>query len=1121
MGITLTQSRQAGGKNPAREALIEQIVEDYKNAPYAARARQIVLVPKQDTRQVERQLIENIGEGGLFGLEVLSPERLRERIMAEQRPMPVVDAHGRLMLLQKSLVDVAPELSVYQGSAGRQGFAEQAAETISAFKQAEIAPQALSEPAQKFEGTLLADKLRDITKIYARFAEVLGDERCDEDDFMRLAALSAPDASFLQGATIYAMDFGSLDKPTIALLVQMAKVADVRLAVTTDPALHAEDMAAFLCVNTSVAALDAAARDAGVDVLRRYLPQSAPGPLGHLSRGLFSYKPAPYGEAGTFVGLYAGRDPWDEVVLTAQLILKQVEDGAAYSDIALAPTDSALYEPMIRRVFAEYDIPVFIDETYNVIDNHFIQALLAALDAAASGFARADVLGYIKSDFSGLTPGEADRLENYVIEAGVRPYEWRRPFKRVPPAWRAEHLRKLPEDHEINRLREKIYARLSLLPKKNAHLTYREFCEALIAFLEKTGAQEALDDLSQTLAAQGEQETASRYRQIWNILIEETDQMKTALGDMTADYAAFIAALKTGLSSYTVGVIPEDEDAVIIANLNRSRLPAIKTLYVLGMNEGLLPAARAEEGLFSERDREQIEGVLNLDGAGLNTRRFCHERELYALYNAVTAASENVVFTYALYDSAAEKLKPSRYIDVVRLLFKEVDRDRPKVFRLLHPHTAMPLLLGLPEDDAAVRLAQRAYGDWLTENGEEAGHYGSWRLGQDFAAVEDTLKTVNAADLYAKKDGKIQVSVSKLEKFAACPFGYFVKYGLRPSEREEYEVRALDTGTLVHAFFSEFFTAVKEAAADEADYRARLTALAGDREAMLQTGEALFEKIFSQSPSAPRYTQTASSRFLVTKMRRIVLTALAVLLAQLEDSAFLPQALEYSFEDTPTNGVVVTGQIDRIDLGADTNGETPVRVIDYKTGNKKLDYTDLYYGHALQLAVYLNAAVQAVGTDAFPAGAFYFYADSKDLERPDDIRGQLLKKYQISGVYDAATLSEQNREALSNASIGKLDQQELKTLLDYSHHLVRTLSLRLIEGDTEIKPAMLDGTNKSCTYCPYKDICLYTEKNTACKTQTLEKIDKQDFFERAEQALTEEESEEKDNGTTEETEEAT
>ena len=63
------------------------------------------------------------------------------------------------------------------------------------------------------------------------------------------------------------------------------------------------------------------------------------------------------------------------------------------------------------------------------------------------------------------------------------------------------------------------------------------------------------------------------------------------------------------------------------------------------------------------------------------------------------------------------------------------------------------------------------------------------------------------------------------------------------------------------------------------------------------------------------------------------------------------------------------GRIDRIDVSEDAE-HVYVKVIDYKSGNKKFDLAALYYGLQLQLVVYMNAAMEHVVTSISAADSY-------------------------------------------------------------------------------------------------------------------------------------------------------
>ena len=104
------------------------------------------------------------------------------------------------------------------------------------------------------------------------------------------------------------------------------------------------------------------------------------------------------------------------------------------------------------------------------------------------------------------------------------------------------------------------------------------------------------------------------------------------------------------------------------------------------------------------------------------------------------------------------------------------------------------------------------------------------------------------------------------------------------------------------------------------------------------------------------------------------------------------------------------GRIDRVDL-CETDDKVYVKIIDYKTGNTSLDLVALYYGLQLQLAVYLDAAVELEqkkhpGKLVEPAGVFYYHIDDPILDQEEDETDEawgrrMLKALRMDGLVNA------------------------------------------------------------------------------------------------------------------------
>ncbi len=122
------------------------------------------------------------------------------------------------------------------------------------------------------------------------------------------------------------------------------------------------------------------------------------------------------------------------------------------------------------------------------------------------------------------------------------------------------------------------------------------------------------------------------------------------------------------------------------------------------------------------------------------------------------------------------------------------------------------------------------------------------------------------------------------------------------------------------------------------------------------------------------FNSTGQNQYLGKKLERVGKKSIDILVQQLCAGDFEPQATEFSFEqelnlpDTKLGEVKIYGKIDRLDL-YEKDGHTWVKVIDYKTGSKKIAYDDIYYGLSLQLLVYLDGAMTVIpAEDILPCG---------------------------------------------------------------------------------------------------------------------------------------------------------
>lgn len=377
------------------------------------------------------------------------------------------------------------------------------------------------------------------------------------------------------------------------------------------------------------------------------------------------------------------------------------------------------------------------------------------------------------------------------------------------------------------------------------------------------------------------------------------------------------------------------------------------------------------------------------------------------LYLNMTKPSEALYLSYARVGEDGRSLRPAYLVELLQGLFPGLATEAPErdavEEQLLCGADGVGFFTDMLREYAAGRLEEEERRKLLTfyrcydENPQYRGQIGNL-VETAFARHEDTpLSRAAATALYG---ASLLNSVSRLEKYAACAYAHFLQYGLRLRERGEYSFEAADMGNLFHGVLEGFSERLKEHGYTWFDFPK-------------EEGRKLVAETLTAC--AASYGETilysnARNRHLLARMERILNRTVDTLQTQLRKGQFLPEAFEVSFdvlENLDSLNIALSekeklrlrGRIDRVDIG-ETDERVYVKVIDYKSGDKRFDLAALYYGLQLQLVVYMNAAVELVqkkypGKEAVPAAMLYYRVADPVVEGeelpPEEINSRICR----------------------------------------------------------------------------------------------------------------------------------
>ena len=260
-------------------------------------------------------------------------------------------------------------------------------------------------------------------------------------------------------------------------------------------------------------------------------------------------------------------------------------------------------------------------------------------------------------------------------------------------------------------------------------------------------------------------------------------------------------------------------------------------------------------------------------------------------------------------------------------------------------------------------------------------------------------------------------------------------------------------------------------------------------------------------------------RFYIKKMVNIILSIKA--------SDFEIAGTEVSFDEKSgkykpikidlENGkkIEIVGKIDRIDLAKDEH-QKYIRIIDYKSSVKDIDFTNIYAGLQLQLITYLDAMCKI--EDFIPAGILYFNlleqminSDKKLTEEEIEekiknnfkMKGLILADVKIAKMQDnglmpstaskiiPAYLDKEGNLSPKKSSIAT--KEEFEKLQKYVNKTIKEIADEILNGNIALKP-YYKNKKTPCEYCTYKNMCGFNSGIFKTEYRFINKKTKEDIL---------------------------
>jgi len=1046
----------------------------------------ILLIPEQFSHEAEREMCSICGDSMSLYAEVLSFTGLARKLSTELGGGAVryLDKGGRLLCMALATEGLYSRLRVYSAARKRAELQSMLLTAVTEMKSACISSEMLFNAADRRKDTL-SDKLYDLALVMEAYDAVVANGHADPADRLTVLAEQIENSGFCEKNRVYIdgfTDFTAQELRVIEALLK--KKVNVTLCIGCDSPEEGSEI--FELSRSTVRSFVRFCRENDIDCTLSTMDGTAGknDSLRVFADNMFSYSGESAQCEDGVIGIHAAGNAAAECEFAAARCLELVrEKGCRWRDIAIAVRGFEDYRLMLESTFSHYGVPLYTARKNDLLSKPLPSLISSVYEIVGGGWELADVLAYLRTGLTGLSDEECDELENYLLLWQLRGSAWKQEsdWRLHPEGYGGEYDDSANERlRELNRLRRTVAKPLLHFEERSKSAeTASEQAKALAELFHELNLSARLEQRSDELKERGMLTAAQECAQLWDITVNALEQSAAILGDAESDADSFGRLFTSMLSRYDVGTIPVSLDRVTAGDFDRMRRRRIKHLIVLGASDERIPAPEPEGGMFTQDERDML-SIYGIDLGGLGDGDMW--REFSVIYNCLTLPSESLHFTYPTFGKNGDVLRPAFVVNRAKKLFD------------LSTKAVIPAELRLSAAAPALELAANA----LRGGGELAASAAKYFENEEPERMELLLKasdmsrgSLSKRSVEAVYGDKLYLSASKIDKFAACRFSYFMQYGLRAKKRESAEFAPPEMGIFMHFILEKVAGEVMELGGFKTVTETKLRELTDKYIAVY-----IHENLNDFREKTPRFV------YLFRRLTKDVRTVVADMANELRVSDFEPIAFEFNFgkaENIPPyklgegeESLVLTGIADRID-GWVHDGKLYLRVMDYKTGRKKFSLSDVWYGMGLQMLLYLFSLREngglLYGREVVPAGVMYIPARDVMLSSNTDLSDEELsakraREVRRSGmllddmaVINAMENSEEPRyipvtfkkgvptgDALASAErFGLLAKHINKTLCDMARELHR--------GSICADPFYRSQQENACNQCDYFAAC--------------------------------------------------
>lgn len=785
MSLNLIIGKSNSGKS---KYIYESMLEKTKEKKHA-----ILFVPPMARIVTEKEYINKLNIKGISDVTITTMDRFitkeleQTNIYEEKEYMPEM---SKKMYMKELINEYKEDFNIFAKTIDSKSFINLLCIYFDLFEKENLSIKDLDSAYSDEDFT--KEKLKELLVVYEKIQKIRQErfiDAIDEVKYYITNILKKSKEKWL-GKDVYFDSYNNFSKAEYAFIQELLKMgAIVNITLNMDrpdeelmDGIFEESYITYKNLKDLAENIGAKYSEIYLEVEDKILKED----IQFLANNIFSVDKRIYNGKEKNVFLNIVSNPYEEIRYVAEQIKENIIDNNfRYKDFVIYTSDIEKYYLYIKRIFGEYEIPVFCNNQNDIKNSKIARYITLLLDVVINDFEyrkHTKLLELLKLGFWDIDSKDINEFENYINEFDVKGFMLNREFTK-----NANEQRSYSYDlDKLNDTRKYIVEKIVDIRKRLSNLeSSKDIISSIYKMLNEEGIIEKYEKHLQHIKSESVEEEKKQIQ-----ILEKIYSIMDSICLVTdkIDLKEYLELFCFGLEENTVSTIPAFIDQVEVCDINKTRNEHKKIAFVIGANEGSIPRESSQDAAFTEIELERLKSF------GINIRKTSVEKmnmELFNIYSVISKCKNKLIFMIPSSKMTGESLRISSVVNEIKDMLN-IEIESVKSIGTLEKNNLFRKTLENIENSNTLSDSQKV--ELITEykllNKEE-----KYKKLYNYSRTDNNLSENITSKLYKNN---VNLSVSRLENLKKCPFAYYSKYILLLKEKQNYELSKMDLGSIMH-----------------------------------------------------------------------------------------------------------------------------------------------------------------------------------------------------------------------------------------------------------------------------------------------------------------------------------